>query len=625
MESGFGMKVLVSKEEEIETMDRYEFVENKHKVAVGDRLRNYCNLVADVWDYLERTGFRFHGVVRDWSAVFFNGLYYAVHHFIDEQPQEDCIPPDSWVAWHHIFRRDSVPGALFSFLEEIGFRLYVPVQAFVDAWLDDGRDWHYMSPKHKFQIWCFHPSCSLLVELYMQKQIPPYGAKKVPIPFPQDRFQPCLDFIVEVMESPRERGRVIEGESLDLLEKVDDELLAITRARIKKIYDEHSWIGLLNSGGVDSRLVLQLMIEHAIKNPDPSKRIMVISADTLVENPGVKKIIHELRDALCKSFPWIEYHIVEPKEDNTLLVCIIGKGYQAPSVTFKYCVRRLKIEPAREFLEAVFLAEGPEDTCLVMGTRDNESTERKRSLNKHFGEDFYGHHPVGNIRTASPIRDWTKQEVVTYLAFNRAPWKGARNTELLAFYGNAAGSECPLGAAVVNDNEAMMQCGKSARMGCYLCTISNDKSMGNLIKTFPEYEKYYRFRAILKAIGQDIRYGGMTGFQRIGKSKIGSGIGDLTIDCRTHLLQAMARLQIEWRKNEILTAYQMVLQRETLEGFPVTERFREAIYALLDFRPGFRGVLCHPIFDPFGTGVDQVTPEDAKAIQRILTQESLVG
>ncbi|MFE5321505.1 hypothetical protein ACFQ88_22605 [Paenibacillus sp. NPDC056579] len=174
-----------------------------------------------------------------------------------------------------------------------------------------------------------------------------------------------------------------------MLEKVDEDLLASTRARIKKIYDEHSLIGLLNSGGIDSRLTLQLMIEHALKHPDPSKKIWVISADTLVENPGVKKIIHELRDTLTANIPWIEYHIVEPREDNTLLVCIIGKGYQAPSISFKYCVIRLKIEPAQYFLEAVFLAEGAYDTCLVLGTRENESGQRKRSLSKHFGEDFF--------------------------------------------------------------------------------------------------------------------------------------------------------------------------------------------------------------------------------------------
>jgi DNA sulfur modification protein DndC len=166
-----------------------------------------------------------------------------------------------------------------------------------------------------------------------------------------------------------------------------------------------------------------------------------------------------------------------------------------------------------------------------------------------------------------------------------------------------------------------MQCGKSARTGCWACTISNDRSMGNLISTYPEYEKYYRFRGILKAIGQDIRLGGMVGYQRIGKSKIGRGIGDLTIDCRTHLLEKMRELDIEWRKGEILTSYQMVLHRETVEGFPVTERFREAIYALLGVSGGFRGVLCHPVFDPFGTGIDQFTAEDAAAIERIMAEK----
>lgn len=619
-------------------MQTYEMVENITKVAVDDRLKDYCSVVLDLWDYLEAEGFSFHGVIRDWTGVFQNGSYYAIHHFIKDRPQEDCIAPDSGYSWHDIFRRDSVPGALFLFLQQVGFVLRMPEQAaidalvastavdvmdvFYDALYPSMNDWNLLSPKHKFQVFAFHSTCVLLVEIYFLG-IPPYGASKVSLPYPKERCQPAFDFFgFDLVDKPKKSSRIAEGESLDFLEKVDDELLAVTRAKIKKIYDDHSIIGLLNSGGVDSRLTLQLMIEHAIRNPDPTKRIMVISADTLVENPGVKKIIHDLRDALCRSFPWIEYHIVEPKEDNTLLVCIIGKSYQSPSVSFKYCVRRLKVEPAREFLEAVFLADGAEDTVLVLGTRDNESIQRKRSLSKHFGDDFYGHHPVGNIRTASPIRDWTKQEVVTYLAFNRAPWKGARNTELLAFYGNAAGSECPLGAAVVNDNEAVMQCGKSARLGCWACTISQDKSMGNLINTFPEYEKYYQFRGVLKAIGQDIRYGGITGFQRIGKSKIGSGIGDLTIDCRTLLLQTMVRLNIEWRKSEIITAYQMVLERESVEGFPVTERFRQAIYELLGLTGPFRRLFGHSVFDPYGSGIDQPSPDDAAAIQRVLERQN---
>jgi DNA sulfur modification protein DndC len=61
--------------------------------------------------------------------------------------------------------------------------------------------------------------------------------------------------------------------------------------------------------------------------------------------------------------------------------------------------------------------------------------------------------------------------------------------------------------------------------------------------------------------------------------------------------------------------------RETVEGFPVTERFRQAIYALLGVTGGFRGMLCHPVFDPYGTGVDQFTEEDAVVIQRIMAEK----
>ncbi|QHW35492.1 phosphoadenosine phosphosulfate reductase family protein (plasmid) [Paenibacillus rhizovicinus] len=606
-------------------MDQYQFVDSKNKVSVSDRLRDYNFILADVWDFLEMAGFAFHGVIRDWSAVFFQGTYFVLHTFLNDKPHEECIEKNSNLRWDAIFERDSSAGELFSFLERAGFQLMIPVQAMIDAMIDDGDNWHYQSPKHKFQMYCFHSSCAMLVEVYMQNQIPPYGAHEAAIPYPVDRCQPTFEFVFESLDNGGKKGRtrVVEGETLDILDKLDEELLAVTRERIKKVYDDHSRIGLLVSGGKDSRTVAQLMLEHAIANPDPTKKIMIISSDTLVENPGITKGIHDMKEALAKALPWVEFHIVEPREDETLMVCIIGKGYQAPSVTFKYCVRRLKIEPARDFLEAVFLTEGVDDTCLVMGSRDNESGNRRRSLEKYFGDEFYGHHPVGNTRTCSPIREWTSQEIVTYLAFNRAPWSkyGARNTELLQFYGSAAGSECPLGAAVVNDNEAMMQCGKSARTGCYACTISNDRSMGNLVSAYPEYEKYYRFRGILKGIGQDIRYGGTVGLQRVGRSKIGRGIGDLTIDSRTLILEAMHRLGIEWRESEILTAYQMVLHREEVEGFPLTDRFREAIYALLGVTGGFRGVLCNPIFDPFGTGVDQFTKADADAIARIMAED----
>lgn len=96
--------------------------------------------------------------------------------------------------------------------------------------------------------------------------------------------------------------------------------------------------------------------------------------------------------------------MVEPKEDETLMVCLIGCGYQSPSVNFKYCVRRLKINPARIFLENVFVTEGSEETCLVLGSRDNESGTRKRSLTKFFGDDLTSTVVILSVAFVQPVR-----------------------------------------------------------------------------------------------------------------------------------------------------------------------------------------------------------------------------
>lgn len=614
-------------------MDSYLFTDNSTTVKVESRLKRHNEASTLVWRKMEKMMFTFHGVIREWTAVFKRDFYYVLHHFLDHDvPRKDCIAADSTFHWREIFKSNSSIGELLIFLEKSGYRLCIPEQASIDAMMDQTEDLSLQSPKHKLQVFCFSSTCSLLIEVYLQDFLAPYGASEQSIPFPQDYCQLYLEFDIETTNVSRKRTKMVTGESLDVLDAVDPALIESTRERIRKIYDDHSLIGVLHSGGIDSRLTLQLVLEHTIKNPDPEKKIWVISADTLVENPGIKNIIHDVQQVLRDNFPSIEYHIVEPREEDTLMVCIIGKGYQCPSSSFRYCVRRLKIDPAREFLERYFLEEDKDNAaCLVLGSRDNESGNRKRSLNKFFGDEFYGKHPVKEIRTASPVRDWTRQEVVTYLTYNRAPWKkGARNTELLAFYSGAAGNECPLGAAVTSDNEAILSCGKNARMGCYLCTLSNDKSLGNLINEYPEYEKYYQLRSIVKCVAQDIRYGGIFGYQRIGgsiptgkPSEIGKGIGDLTIDSRTIILKAIKRLKVEWKQGEILTAYQMVLQREYIEGIAVTHRFREAIYSLLPTiqRNGFNRILGHSVFDPYSTGVDQFTDKDQEAIQRIIQKK----
>lgn len=66
----------------------------------------------------------------------------------------------------------------------------------------------------------------------------------------------------------------------------------------------------------------------------------------------------------------------------------------------------------------------------------------------------------------------------------------------------------------------------------------------------------------------------------------------------------------------------------------VTERLKHyngtatvfAIYSLLNLkRTGFQRLLCNPVFDPYGTGIDQFTSEDEAIIQRIKAEKSNLG
>lgn len=94
-------------------METYELVENTTKIGIQNRLKDYNSVILDTWDYLEAAGFSFHGVVRDWTAIFEKGVYFAIHHFVKDQPDLDCIAPDSGFSWKDIFQGDSVSGALF--------------------------------------------------------------------------------------------------------------------------------------------------------------------------------------------------------------------------------------------------------------------------------------------------------------------------------------------------------------------------------------------------------------------------------------------------------------------------------------------------------------------------------
>ena len=272
-------------------------------------------------------------------------------------------------------------------------------------------------------------------------------------------------------------------------------------AEIQEVYlgDDRPWI-LGFSGGKDSTCMIQLVWSALTKLPRAkiSKKIYVISSDTLVESP---KIVETVTDALEKmeaaakssSLP-IETNLVRPVLDDTFWVCMIGKGYPAPSNTFRWCTDRLKIKSANKFIEDRVSEHG--EVVMVLGSRKAESSTRAQVINSHrIRGSYLSHHStLPQAFIYAPLRDFTTEDVWNYLLQNVSNQWGGSNRDLLAMYRDANAAECPL---VIDTSTS--SCGNS-RFGCWVCTVvEHDKSMESLIDSGEDWmEPLLELRQTLK-------------------------------------------------------------------------------------------------------------------------------
>src|ERR687885_2141803 len=261
---------------------------------------------------------------------------------------------------------------------------------------------------------------------------------------------------------------------------------------IQELYclDEIPWV-IGYSGGKDSTSVLQL-IWNAIATLPPeqkTKTIHVITTDTLVENPivsaWVSNSLKQMKIAAQEQGMPIEPHLLYPESKDTLWACLIGKGYPAPRMRFRWCTERLKIQPTGSFIREIIRTSG--EVILVLGTRKAESAKRAANMAKHrewrVSERLNANPTRPNSYIYLPIEDWRTDEVWLYLMQWDNPW-GNNNKDLLTMYrGATADNECPL---VVDTSTP--SCGNS-RFGCWVCTmVSQDKSMEAMIQNDEEKE-----------------------------------------------------------------------------------------------------------------------------------------
>jgi DNA sulfur modification protein DndC len=282
------------------------------------------------------------------------------------------------------------------------------------------------------------------------------------------------------------------------------------KEKIKKVYyqNDRPWI-LGYSGGKDSSTVVHLVMETIAELPEleRTKRIYVVSSDTLVENPLIKLSLlksHRLIESAAKAKGInLTTHLVHPRYDDTFWVNIIGKGYPSPNQTFRWCTDRMKISPTNEFIKRVVDEQG--EVIMLLGVRRGESNSRDRVLDSHSVEQslLMRHTTLQNAYVFAPIIDFTIDNVWSVLLDSPSPW-GADNRELWRLYSDSSNAmECPL---IVDESikETAGSCGNS-RFGCWVCTVVNkDKSLTGFINTGTSWLKnLLEFRNWLTIIRDD--------------------------------------------------------------------------------------------------------------------------
>lgn len=343
---------------------------------------------------------------------------------------------------------------------------------------------------------------------------------------------------------------------------------------IQEVYlrDQRPWV-IGYSGGKDSTTALQL-IWYAISDlPEEQrqKKIYVISSDTLVETPVIIDYINDslekINEVAIQSKMPFEAVKLTPIISESFWVNLIGRGYPAPSKTFRWCTDRLKIKTADRFIIDRVTQYG--EVVVVLGVRKSESATRAQVMNLHKIKDsvLSRHSRFPQAFVYTPIEDFSVDDVWSYLLQTPSPW-GNNNRDLLALYKSAQAGECPL---VVDDTTP--SCGNS-RFGCWVCTVvTKDKAMEALIDNGEEWlEPLLDFRNYLaetqipekKHLFREYkRMNGKVQYNRDGSGNIIRGPYKLEF-CK-ELLTSLLQAQIQIRKNGPNPEFNLILPEELHE------------------------------------------------------------
>lgn len=317
-------------------------------------------------------------------------------------------------------------------------------------------------------------------------------------------------------------------------------------------HDDRPWL-IGYSGGKDSSLLVNLVLETVARLPEHerTKKIFIVTSDTGVENPVVKRYMHtsseKINEFSQKNNANIKADIIYPDVAQSYWSLVIGLGYPTPEPPgFRWCTERLKILPMNRYTNNIIEKYG--EVIILLGVRKAESQTRRRSISSREieGKLLIPHSDIPKAYMYNPLTEIPNELVWEYLLKDNgiSAW-GVDMKYLFSLYqGVDLGEEQSVVGQV--DKDKIPVTGNS-RFGCWCCTIvKEDKSLQRFIDGgATELIPLREFRNWLVSIRQNPEF--RDSKRRNGKvyQKANGeyGFGPFKMSARQEILKRLLRLQ----------------------------------------------------------------------------------
>lgn len=341
-------------------------------------------------------------------------------------------------------------------------------------------------------------------------------------------------------------------------------------------HDERPWL-IGYSGGKDSTLLVALVYEamKRLKNAgaELSKRVYIITSDTMVENPIVKNYMHSSSDSINAAAKRDKLNIVAnviyPEDDQTFWSRVIGLGYPTPEPPgFRWCTERLKINPMNTYVNERIKESG--EIIILLGVRKGESLTRQKTITAREieGKLLNMHNDIPNAYVYNPITEIPNELVWEFLLKEdcKSPWGTDMRYLFNLYQGENLGEEKSVLGEV--DRDKIPVTGNS-RFGCWCCTmVKEDKSLQNFINKSVGEER--RVLTLLRDFRNKLLEMRENSALRDSKRRNGTvyrkadgtlGLGPFTLEARRMILEGLLDLENQTGLELITIAELKVIDR----------------------------------------------------------------